>query len=71
LHELFHTFLCSANLGRNGRSCSKCGRPGEVGERLDFQERWNAEVIIEPFTAFWNSQTTLGCTGDENENRSD
>jgi hypothetical protein len=36
----------------DGRGCSKYGKPGEVGERLDFQEKWNAEVIIEPFIAF-------------------
>jgi hypothetical protein len=36
----------------DGRGCSQYGKPGEVGERLDFQEKWNAEVVIEPFTAF-------------------
>jgi hypothetical protein len=33
LHELFQTFLCSANLRKDGRGWGTCGKPGEVGER--------------------------------------
>jgi hypothetical protein len=36
----------------DGRGCSKYGKPGEVGEWHDFEEKWNVEVIIEPFIAF-------------------
>jgi len=49
--NLFSYFFAQQTC-EDGRGCSKYKKPGEVGERHDFQEQWNAEVIIEPFTAF-------------------